>query len=81
MCEGEKLVTFYFWRQVGEATRDLFISWFPKWMEKPLKLITYTLLDDTILDAFGFEHPSPSSPSNNKLPSQSHQLNQGNSTF
>jgi hypothetical protein len=35
MCEGEKLVTFYFWRQVGEATRDLFISWFPKWMEKP----------------------------------------------
>ncbi len=54
MCENEKLVTFYFWLQVGEATHDLFISWFPKWMEKPLKPITYTLLDDTILDAFGF---------------------------
>jgi hypothetical protein len=46
-------------RKVGEATRDLFISWFPKWMEKPLKPITYTLLDDTMLDAFGFEHPAP----------------------
>jgi hypothetical protein len=46
-------------RKVGEATRDLFISWFPKWMAKPLKPITYTLLDDIMLDAFGFEHPAP----------------------
>ncbi|NET72813.1 MAG: DUF2236 domain-containing protein [Sphaerospermopsis sp. SIO1G2] len=46
-------------RKVGEATRDLFISWFPKWMSKPLKPITYTFLDNQILDAFGFEHPAP----------------------
>jgi ER-bound oxygenase mpaB/B'/Rubber oxygenase, catalytic domain len=46
-------------QRVGEATRDLFLSWFPKWMKKPLKPITCTLLDDTILDAFGFEHPTP----------------------
>lgn len=46
-------------RKIGESTRDLFISWFPKWLEKPLKPLTYTLLDDTMLDAFGFEHPAP----------------------
>jgi hypothetical protein len=46
-------------QRVGEATRDLFLSWFPQWMKKPLIPITYTLLDDTILDAFGFEHPTP----------------------
>jgi hypothetical protein len=45
-------------RRVGEATRDLFLSWFPKWIESPLKPVVYTLLDDTMLDAFGFEHPS-----------------------
>ena len=46
-------------KRVGEATRDLFLSWFPQWMKKPLTPITYTLLDDTMLDAFGFEHPTP----------------------
>ncbi|GBE90441.1 oxygenase MpaB family protein [Nostoc cycadae] len=46
-------------RRVGEATLGLFLSWFPRWMEKPLKPIIYALLDETMLDAFGFEHPSP----------------------
>ncbi len=46
-------------QRVGEATRDLFLSWFPKWMGKLLKPLTYALLDDTMLDAFGFPHPSP----------------------
>ena len=45
-------------QRVGEATRDLFLSWFPQWMGKVLKPLTYALLDDTMLDAFGFPHPS-----------------------
>ncbi|MUG95012.1 DUF2236 domain-containing protein [Scytonema sp. UIC 10036] len=44
-------------RHVGEATRDLFLSWYPKWMSPLLKPAVYALLDDTMLDAFGFEHP------------------------
>ncbi|MBD2438909.1 DUF2236 domain-containing protein [Nostoc sp. FACHB-110] len=46
-------------RRVGEATLALFLSWFPSWMQNPLKPIIYALLDETMLDAFGFEHPSP----------------------
>ncbi|MBD2194526.1 MULTISPECIES: oxygenase MpaB family protein [Calothrix] len=44
---------------VGEATRDLFLSWFPGWMSFALKPAVYALLDDTMLDAFGFEYPHP----------------------
>ncbi|MDZ8135822.1 MAG: oxygenase MpaB family protein [Nostoc sp. DedQUE04] len=46
-------------RRVGEATRNLFLSWFPGWMSFALKPLVYALLDDVMLDAFGFEHPSP----------------------
>ncbi|MBE9210728.1 DUF2236 domain-containing protein [Nostoc sp. LEGE 06077] len=46
-------------RRVGEATLALFLSWFPGWMRQPLKPIIYALVDETMLDAFGFEHPSP----------------------
>ncbi|MBD2297329.1 DUF2236 domain-containing protein [Nostoc sp. FACHB-87] len=46
-------------RRIGESTLALFLSWFPWWMRKPLKPIVYALLDETMLDAFGFEHPSP----------------------
>jgi hypothetical protein len=46
-------------RRVGEATRDLFLSWFPGWMGSTLKPLVYALLDDKMLNAFGFEHPSP----------------------
>ena len=45
-------------RRVGESTRDLFLSWFPWWMRSPLKPTTSALLDDTMLNAFGFEYPS-----------------------
>ena len=44
-------------RRVGESTRDLFLSWYPSWMRSPLKPAIYALLDNTMLDAFGFEHP------------------------
>lgn len=43
-------------RRVGESTRDLFLSWYPSWMRSPLKPAIYALLDNTMLDAFGFEH-------------------------
>lgn len=45
--------------RIGEATRDLFLSWFPWWMRTSLKPVIYALLDDTMLDAFGFKYPSP----------------------
>ena len=45
-------------RRVGEATQNLFLSWFPSWMHSALKPATLALLDDGMLDAFGFEHPS-----------------------
>lgn len=44
-------------RRVGEATRDLFLSWFPRWMRPLLKPGVYAMLDEKMLDAFGFEHP------------------------
>ncbi|MEH2299973.1 MAG: oxygenase MpaB family protein [Nostoc sp.] len=45
--------------RVGEATRDLFLSWFPSWMRSFIKPGIYALLDETMLDAFGFPHASP----------------------
>ncbi len=46
-------------RHIGEATRDLFLSWFPLpvFMRELLKPAIYALLDDAMLDAFGFPHP------------------------
>jgi hypothetical protein len=47
-------------RRVAEATHDLFLSWFPLpgFMRSLLKSAIYALLDDAVLDAFGFPHPS-----------------------
>lgn len=46
-------------RRVAEATRDLFLSWFPLpgFLRSLLKPAIYALLDDAVLDAFGFPHP------------------------
>lgn len=43
-------------RRTGEATRDLFLSWFPSVLRPMLKPSVYALLDDTILEACGFPH-------------------------
>jgi hypothetical protein len=40
--------------RVGEATRDLFLSWFPLWMRSSIKPGIYALLDETMLDAWFF---------------------------
>jgi hypothetical protein len=45
--------------RVAAATRDMFLGWFaglPKRWGRPL---VYALLDDALLDALGFPHPSP----------------------
>ncbi len=43
--------------QVGVATRELFVSWFP-WAPKSLvRTLIYAMMDDPLLDAFGFPRP------------------------
>jgi hypothetical protein len=44
-------------RCVGEATRNLFLSWFPAPLRPLLKPGIYAMLDGPVLDAFGFPHP------------------------
>ncbi|MGH2516666.1 MAG: oxygenase MpaB family protein [Ktedonobacterales bacterium] len=44
-------------RRVGDATRDLFLSWFPAPLRPLLKSGIYALMDEPLLDAFGFPHP------------------------
>jgi ER-bound oxygenase mpaB/B'/Rubber oxygenase, catalytic domain len=44
--------------RVGRATRDMFLAWFP-WLPKRLGAqAIHALMDDRLLDAFGFPHPS-----------------------
>ena len=43
--------------RVGHATRDMFLDWFP-WLPKRFGAqAVYALMDDRLLDAFGFSHP------------------------
>ena len=45
-------------KRVGGATRDMFLAWFP-WLPKRLgEQAIYALMDNRLLDAFGFPHPS-----------------------
>jgi hypothetical protein len=45
-------------RRVGIATRDMFLGWFP-WLPKRLGArAIHALLDDRLLDAFGFPRPT-----------------------
>ncbi len=46
-------------RKIGEATRDLFAGWYPKIFAPVVHQGIYALLDDTMLDAFGFPRPHP----------------------
>jgi len=45
--------------RVGAATRDLFLSWFPFVPRRIGEQSIYALIDERLLDAFGFPHPSP----------------------
>lgn len=45
--------------KIGAATRELFASWYPRPLAPVVRLTIYALLDDAMLDAFGFPHPLP----------------------
>ena len=46
-------------RKIGEATRDLFAGWYPALFAPVVHHSIYALLDDAMLEAFGFPHPHP----------------------
>lgn len=45
-------------QRVGAATRELFVSWFPWFLSPLVRSVIYSLLDDPLIDAFGFPRPS-----------------------
>jgi mpaB/rubber oxygenase-like protein len=45
-------------QRVGVATRELFVSWFPRLLSPLVRSAIYSLLDDSLIDAFGFPRPS-----------------------
>ena len=45
-------------RRIGAATRELFASWFPRPMAPLVRSAIYAMLDDPLLEAFGFPRPS-----------------------
>jgi hypothetical protein len=44
--------------RVGRATRDMFLAWFPAVPRRFGVQAIYALMDDRLLDAFGFPHPT-----------------------
>jgi hypothetical protein len=46
-------------RRVGTATRELFVSWFPSVAAPLVRSAIYALLDERLIEAFGFPRPSP----------------------
>jgi ER-bound oxygenase mpaB/B'/Rubber oxygenase, catalytic domain len=46
-------------RKIGEATRDLFAGWYPKAFAPLVHHGIYALLDDSMIEAFGFPQPHP----------------------
>ena len=46
-------------QKIGTATRELFASWYPHTLAPVVRLVIHALLDDVMLDAFGFPRPLP----------------------
>lgn len=46
-------------QRVGAATREIFVRWFPAPFAPLVRAAIYALLDDPLIEAFGFPHPSP----------------------
>lgn len=46
-------------RRVGEATRDMFLAWFPRITQALAEQAIYALLSDQLLQTFGFPPPPP----------------------
>jgi hypothetical protein len=45
-------------RRVGTATRDLFASWAPRPLTPLVRSVVHALLDEPLIEAFGFPRPS-----------------------
>ncbi len=45
--------------RVGKLTRDLFASWFPRMFTPVVRYGIYAMLDDAMLESFGFPKPLP----------------------
>lgn len=45
-------------RCVGGATRELFVSWFPRLLRPLMRSAIHALMDEPLLAAFGFQRPS-----------------------
>src|SRR5206468_2819286 len=45
-------------QRVGAATRELFVSWFPRFLAPVVRSAIYAVLDEPLLVAFGFPRPS-----------------------
>jgi hypothetical protein len=45
-------------QRVGLATRELFVSWFPRFLSPLVRSAIHSLLDDPLIDGFGFPKPS-----------------------
>ncbi len=46
-------------RRVGTATRELFVGWFPRPLAPLVRTAIHALLEEPLLEAFGFPQPSP----------------------
>ena len=46
-------------QKIGAATRDLFASWYPRPLAPVVRWAIHALLDDAMLQAFGFPRPLP----------------------
>jgi hypothetical protein len=46
-------------RRVGQATLEMFASWFPGLLRPLVRQAMYALMDDAIITGFGFPRPSP----------------------
>lgn len=45
--------------RIGTATRELFVSWYPRPLGPIVRSVIHALLDDAMLEAFGFPRPLP----------------------
>jgi len=50
-------------QRIGTATRELFASWFPRVASPVVRYSIYAMLDDSMIEAFGFPKPLPMSRS------------------
>jgi hypothetical protein len=45
--------------RVGKATLEMFAGWFPRLLRPAVRSAMYALMDDPVIEGFGFPRPSP----------------------